>query len=421
MDIRKLKQATALSVEMYGKRIGIVNRLHSSKTVFSFTEEYVADPNRPTMSLSFKGENGSIIPPKLTQSRLPTFFANLLPEGHLRNYLADKLEIDRQEEFFLLAALGDDLSGAVVVRPIEMGIYGELGEKSKEVDNPVEYLEETRLRFSLAGAQLKFSAILESAGGLTIPATGIGGSWIVKLPSREHSQVPENEYVMMNLARAIGLEIPETKLVPVEEIQGLPEDVKALSLSDDTAMALAVKRFDRSESAERTHIEDFAQVFGLFPEHKYGKRSYANIASVLGAESDNESIREFIKRVAYSIVIGNADMHLKNWSLVYKDTISPTLSPAYDLLSIVPYLSEDQLGLSFGDSKSLDEITEDQIRRFVRKARLPSKIVEKAVSEVLERTASAWELLEEKDILGLKLRQAIEKQIMKVTTNSKSI
>jgi len=102
---------------------------------------------------------------------------------------------------------------------------------------------------------------MEATGGLTIPAEGIGGSWIVKLPSMRFDGVPENEWAMMELARAIGIEVPEVGLIPVGEIGDLPEDVLRLG-----GNALAVKRFDRGESNRQVHIEDFAQVFGLYPE-----------------------------------------------------------------------------------------------------------------------------------------------------------
>jgi serine/threonine-protein kinase HipA len=65
-------------------------------------------------------------------------------------------------------------------------------------------MPEAALRFSLAGVQLKFSAVMEASGGLTIPAGGMGGSWIVKLPSNRFASVPENEYTMLALARAVG-------------------------------------------------------------------------------------------------------------------------------------------------------------------------------------------------------------------------
>ena len=55
---------------------------------------------------------------------------------------------------------------------------------------------------------MKFSAVSEVSGGLTNPAKGVGGSWIVKLPSTKYDGVPENEYSMMTLARMIGMDVP---------------------------------------------------------------------------------------------------------------------------------------------------------------------------------------------------------------------
>jgi hypothetical protein len=89
---------------------------------------------------------------------------------------------------------------------------------------------------------------------------------------------------------------------------------------------LAVERFDRGAHGERIHMEDFAQVFGLFPESKYDKRSYANIAAVLWAESGDAAAYEFVRRLVFSIMIGNADMHLKNWSILYPDKRTPVPS-----------------------------------------------------------------------------------------------
>ena len=59
---------------------------------------------------------------------------------------------------------------------------------------------------------MKFSAIMNATGGLTIPAKGVGGSWIVKLPSTKFDAVPENEFAMMNLAQMIGINVPEIML-----------------------------------------------------------------------------------------------------------------------------------------------------------------------------------------------------------------
>jgi serine/threonine-protein kinase HipA len=221
--------------------------------------------------------------------------------------------------------------------------------------------------------------------------------------------VPENEHAMLELARRVGVEVPSNKLVEIDNIHGLPEEAHTVGKT-----ALAVERFDRLPDRGRVHMEDFAQVFGLYPRDKYGHRSYANIASVLWAETGQEATYEFVKRVVFSVVMGNADMHLKNWTLLYRDRRTPVLSPAYDLVSTVPYLPNDTLALSFGDSRDLHGITKDQIRRFAEAARIPVSPLWRIVTDTTERTAESWKNLEHRDALPREIRAAVEKQILGV-------
>ena len=87
--------------------------------MFSFEQEYLDDPNRPTLSLSFKGRSGGLVTAvRPVSRRVPPFFSNLLPEGHLRTYLAEQADVKPEREFFLLAVLGADLSGAITVVPL---------------------------------------------------------------------------------------------------------------------------------------------------------------------------------------------------------------------------------------------------------------------------------------------------------------
>jgi serine/threonine-protein kinase HipA len=250
---------------------------------------------------------------------------------------------------------------------------------------------------------------MEASGGLTIPAGGKGGSWVVKLPSGRFAAVPENEYTMMSLAREIGIEVPPIELVNMSDIRGLPADAGTME-----GRALAVQRFDRSIGGESTHMEDFAQVFAVYPEDKYHRHSYANIASVLWAETGEVGTYEFFRRLVFSVLIGNADMHLKNWSLLYPDRRKPVLSPAYDFISTLPYIPRDELALSFGGSRSLSEITPDQVRRFADTARLPSSPLWKIVTNTTDKTIAAWEKIAEKDLLSEKMRGLIGDQILSV-------
>lgn len=396
----------ALAVRLHGRQIGIVNRLAGDRHLFSFEQEYVDDPGRPTLSLSFKGQSGGLVTAvRPVGRRVPPFFSNLLPEGHLRTYLAELAGVKPEREFFLLAMLGADLPGAITVTPLTAGGHAVEPQEDDEQGHH-DRRNDGVLRFSLAGVQLKFSAVMEASGGLTIPAHGVGGSWIVKLPSTQFQAVPENEYAMLGLARAAGITVPEIRLVPVGDIRGLPEAAARME-----GKALVVERFDRAAGARRIHMEDFAQVFGLFPDDKYGHRSYANIASVLWAETGEEGTYEFVRRLVFSVLIGNGDMHLKNWSLLYPDGRTPVLSPAYDFVATIPYIPGDKLALNFGGSQSLNEITVDQVRRFADRARLPASPVWEIVREMVERTAAAWKTLDQKDILPSEMRKAIDKQI----------
>lgn len=403
------KSLNALAVNLHGRRIGVINRIGGDRHLFSFEQEYIDDANRATLSLSFKGlAGGLVIPTRAVTSRLPVFFSNLLPEGHLREYLAARAGVKPQREFFLLAVLGADLPGALVVAPLDQPRHTSLLEANDRRD--VERFPEAALRFSLAGVQLKFSAIMEASGGLTIPGNGMGGSWIVKLPSARFDAVPENEYTMMALARAVGIEVPRIELIDIGKIHGLPPDVGAMK-----GKALAVQRFDRGAAGKHIHMEDFAQVFGLYPEDKYRLRSYANIAAVLWAETGEASTYEFIRRLVFSLLIGNGDMHLKNWSLLYPDRRTPVLSPAYDFVATLPYIPGDKLGLTFGGSRSLSEVTTDQVRRLADTARLPASPLWPIVVETAERTVAEWKRLGEKDLLPDDMRAVIGKQIASVT------
>jgi serine/threonine-protein kinase HipA len=402
------KTLNALAVNLHGRRIGVINRIGGDRHLFSFEQDYIDDANRPTLSLSFKGQKGGlVIPTRAVTARLPVFFSNLLPEGHLRDYLAARAGVKPQREFFLLAVLGADLPGALTVAPMELVAQGGIDHTAGHKDD--ERIPDSALRFSLAGVQLKFSAVMEASGGLTIPAGGMGGSWIVKLPSARFPAVPENEYIMMALARAVGIEVPRTKLIDIRDIRGLPADAGAME-----GKALAVQRFDRGAKGETIHMEDFAQVFGLYPEDKYQHRSYANIAAVLWAETGEGGTYEFFRRLVFSVLIGNADMHLKNWSLLYPDRRTPVLSPAYDFVATLPYLPKDNFALAFGGSRSLGEITTDQVRRFADTARLPASPLWPIVTDIAGRSVAAWEQLAEKDLLPENMRKAIGEQILSI-------
>ena len=377
---------STLNVLLYGEPIATITNVGNDRTLFAFMDSYINDESRPVLGLGFKDSLGGLLTSfKPTQNKLTPFFSNLLPEETMRNYLAERAGVNPAREFFLLWVLGQDLAGAITVEPADgealpPNVHQGIEDKTK-IDAP--------MRFSLAGVQLKFSAVQQANGGLTIPATGKGGSWIVKLPSSRFDAVPENEYSMMELARLLGMDVPETQLLSINQIANIPDGIGKFGDAFKNAQAFVIKRFDRAGD-QAVHIEDFAQVFGVYPQDKYKKASMRNIAQVIGIEGKDEDIAEFIRRLVFNTLIGNADMHLKNWSVIYKDKRTASIAPAYDFVSTIPYIPDDSASLKVSRSKKFSDFTLDELSHLAAKAMLPEKLVLDTAKQTVACFHEVW-------------------------------
>lgn len=207
-------------------------------------------------------------------------------------------------------------------------------------------IETVNRRLALTGVQRKLS--LSCAGNdadrrLTIVGA-LGGSHILKPPTPEYPGMPELEHWTMVLARASGLRTAEAGLIPLSS--GEP--------------AFITKRFDRSGSpgrvptpshaaalpaepagcardrngAHRIHVEDLCQLSGLATEHKY-RSSMEKVGTVVRdlATAPGDDALRLLEVTIFAFLVGNSDMHLKNWTLV-RDAGRIVLSPAYDLLPV---------------------------------------------------------------------------------------
>lgn len=404
-----MANVSVLEVLLYEEPIGTLTLVPGDRSLFAFNEDYIADEERPLLSLGFKDSVGQLV----TTFRpygpgIMPFFSNLLPEGRLREYLADRAGVNPEREFFLLWALGSDLPGAITIRPADGDELPPVAGNDVDHDHDHERGERI-LRFSLAGVQLKFSAIIESAKGLTIPARGVGGSWIVKLPSLEYEGVPENEYSMMTLARQIGMDVPAIDLVDISSIGNLAPEIEALD-----GKAFIIERFDRLDDGSPIHIEDFGQIFGIYPRNKYKKASYANIGQVVAAESSDNDIAEFIRRLTFNVLIGNADMHVKNWSMRYLDRRSAALAPAYDFVATIAYLPDKTAALNFSRSKRFDEFTEDELAHMANRAAMPERLVLDTARETVELFHQHWKSEKANLPLRAEVIEAVEAHVQKI-------
>ncbi|MGH3814659.1 MAG: type II toxin-antitoxin system HipA family toxin, partial [Pseudonocardiaceae bacterium] len=193
MTLREIRHSAWLRSD----RVGTLFQ-RGDYTRFVFSERYLNDPDRPVLGLVFEQDLSARHAAAL---RLPCWFSNLLPEGRLREWIAADRKVSPRCQMELLAQVGHDLPGAVRVLPAPDGEGDEIEwlPKHSPMSAAQHGREQDTWRFSLAGVALKFS-MLAKGDRLTLPAFGVGGDWIVKLPDQTYPDVPYNEFTMMSLA-----------------------------------------------------------------------------------------------------------------------------------------------------------------------------------------------------------------------------
>lgn len=384
-----------LDVLLHDKPIGALTLTSEGRGIdtiaFDFLPSYWERAVRPVLGQRFEDERST--PP--TRMRAPPWFSNLLPEGPLRELVAKRAGVHPEREFFLLAALGDDLPGAVRIRASQP-LTAPDGE-ARDVPEPVS----GELKFSLAGVQLKFSMVRDGKG-LTIPTRGVDGDWIAKLPGERFEAVTENEFSMMSWARAAGITTADFELLPATNLSNLPAEVGRLS-----GPVYVTRRYDRSPDG-RVHQEDFAQVLGVFAHDKYDQANSETVANLYFKIAGKPALDEFIRRLVFVIASGNEDAHLKNWALLYPRAtfgVRATIAPAYDLVSTIPYDGLKRgLGLKVGGTRDFRKIG---FRHLERLGERIGAEVGPVAKESVQRTADAWKQVQ----AGLPLPEAMKQRI----------
>ncbi|RZI72762.1 MAG: type II toxin-antitoxin system HipA family toxin [Variovorax sp.] len=268
---------------------------------------------------------------------LPPFFQNLLPEGVFRRFVAEEAQIDPMDHMAMIAACGKNLPGAVTAEweDISRDTLQRLITQNQDALEATVWAEPFQDALSISGVQPKIG-VNKDAEGRFVGRTSRGeASIIAKLPSPEYARMPQLESLGMTLAGLAGVDVCQFELVPMSVLSA----PHRYDLGDELAgQFLAVTRFDRGEGGAKIHFEDFAQVFGRPPEQKYAE-SYLAIGAVLLSlpRCGEAAVHELLRRIEVNELLGNADMHLKNLGLLYRDRRHAELAPAYDITSTLLY------------------------------------------------------------------------------------
>lgn len=270
------------------------------------------------------------------------FFANLLPEGEIRELIARQYHISEQNAYALLEKIGGECAGAVSIlprgsQPVDRSGYTELDEEGlhkvlAELPTRPLLAGEKGIRLSLAGAQNKLPVFIDDKQKIHIATGNSPSTHILKPPIPRIEESVENEAFCMTLA--LQMQLP----------------VAGVVLRKNGDKILVVTRYDRERKKDgtvvRLHQEDFCQALGVLPEQKYeneGGPSLERCFALLKAHSIRPAAdqRALLGWVIFNVLVGNADAHAKNLSILLTDK-GPRLAPFYDLLStqVYPKLAE---------------------------------------------------------------------------------
>ena len=243
-------------------------------------------------------------------------------------------------------------------------------------------------KISIQGVQPKLSARLNFKLGI-FEFVDLGGEFILKPQNPMFRQLPENEDLSLKMAKKCGIEVP----------------IHGLIFSKDKKLTYFIKRFDRKGRNKKIAVEDFSQLSGETRETKYNSsmEKVINIIDKYCTFPAIEKIKLF-RRTLFNFLIGNEDMHLKNFSLISRNN-KIELAPAYDFLNTTIVLDSplDEIALPLDGKKS--NLNRELFVEYFGNERLC--LNEKTINNVLisiQEAISSWHKLIEDSFLSTDLK-----------------
>lgn len=232
-------------------------------------------------------------------------------------------------------------------------------------------------KMSIQGVQPKLSAVLNVKKS-AFEIVDTKGRFILKPQNPMYPELPENEDLSMRLAKVSGIEIP----------------LHCLLYSIDGSLTYCIKRFDRLEKNKKAALEDFSQLLKLKRETKYDA-SMEKVGAVIDRFCTFPSIEKvkLFRLTLFNYLIGNEDMHVKNFSLITKKG-KVELSPAYDLINTTIVLGSPHEELALPVKGKKNKLTREILIDYYGIERLG--LNDKIISRIMEKIRSVlpvWEKL----------------------------
>ena len=261
--------------------------------------------------------------------------------------------------------------------------------------------ESTNKGFTVPGVQKKLSLHLTEGMSPRLTLVNYPTGYIFKPQTKEYECLPEAEYLTMQMAKKVGI-----KTVPCALIK----------MNGGGELAYITKRIDREFAdgeMQMLAMEDFCQLDERLTEDKY-KGSYERCAKVIKKYSSMAKfdLTELFLRLAFSFVVGNSDMHLKNFSLIEKAESSEeyVLSPAYDLLPVNAIMPEDEEEFALTMIKKKRKIVRKDFLAFAEEIGIEKISAEKMLATIIKAKETFLAMVEE-SYLSEKLKDRLKEII----------
>lgn len=351
---------------------------------FVYAADWLADETAPALSYAMPKQQEPF-----KDHACKAVFGGLLPEESQRTAIARALGVSPDNPFRLLEALGGDVAGALAFLPKDEEPIQERSEAAPEPLRENELAElldrlpavpmlvgEGGARLSLAGAQSKLPVVVTADGDLAIPRPGEPSTHLIKPEPDRFAGLAANEAFCLALARAVGIDAAKAEW---REVAGKP--------------LLLVERYDRMSvegKTKRLHQEDFAQALGVPSNRKYaaeGGPTFRDSFALLRSAATRPA-REVLKladAAIFNLIIGNADAHAKNYSLLRRENGEVVLAPLYDLVATHMWKElSPKLAMRFGRAGTLEEFDWESTARFADEAGLGAPYIRRRASDLAE-------------------------------------
>jgi len=380
-----------LYVHYQQQLVGMLSQTAARTMQFAYDDEWLRSANRFPISRSLPLEG------TFTDSHSQHFFANLLPEGNVREQICKSLKISADNDFELLKAIGGDCAGALTItstrssdlqeRPPRYEPVTEEQLASWSLGTPNAFAAVTGqsdIRLSLAGAQDKLPVYMEGTQ-IMIPLGNAPSTHILKFASPHYSHLPENETFITLLAKEVGL--------PVVDVC-----IRKTAKSSITIIARYDRRWD-ADQWTRLHQEDFCQALGIDASRKYEKEggpSHKQCAALIRQHVTFPlvDLQKHLRWSLFNLLVGNADAHGKNLSLLYDRSGLPSLAPFYDLVCTRNYKNlSREMAMSVGGAWNPDVINAKHLTGLAEDLGIRSNIVIEQAKELADRIAISLPLV----------------------------